>query len=1086
MACLKRISEDLRATASRNTAVALYRSGSAEQHQRPLFVIGSRSRFDGSGRCPVATRSRSSTQKKMPAEDALRSIIEIAALFHDVGKASRLFNAKIRRAIATGEALADPVRHEVISAMILAELLPMDCVDVPAISERLLQIAAEPSLVDEAWAKTAPGVEKLKNQGAAKADLISTAKGLGDPASLRAQLILLVLSHHRLPDAEHATANDRAPRNAVRCGVHFRFDLDMTAADLEIADGVPFWHESWFSSRLASAAQRLSEAEMIPLEGLDVLARTALMSADHTGSSDKDPGKDEGHIANSVRLPDGTSVPGDSLSRHTCRVVRNGRSMMLGHLRHGASCPSIAEDMVSPAIRAPRIQGTRYDWQAHAAHAAADVVSSGDGGFFGVLTAGTGSGKTRGAATVMAGATLNDAGFRGTGLRFNLALPLRTLATQSGREYVEDLGFSTQDVSVMVGGSLPEWNDEVIPAEAEAREASGSEDRSDLPGELVSMATEEMDAEAIVHAGALGIDLERRLPAHLDLFCEADRSGAARSFLATPILCATIDHFMPAASPLRGGHVAAAWRVLTADLVIDEIDQMSEEDLSAVRRLVRIAGLGGRRVLIMSATLNASLVSSFHEVYSDAWRTHAEMTGRSRVVHHMVAGDAPGAVRSSLRDDNILDSMEACAGSMATDLDDKESVQIAEILPRAKTWCDQVEIIRDHARVLHDRHHSVVDGRRVSAGLVRITRVRHLQRLAVDLAREDDGCLYLVLHSAMPRVVRDRIERDLKAILTRKGKDPDRALVDFVRTHAPSAWKEGSDVRVIVLSSPVIETGNDVDFDWAIIDAPSVRSIVQTAGRVNRHRRLAVAEANVAILGDYLVAREAIPQGRGGDERQSAGMMMRPGVETPLPRECGVEQIKLSDDKSMNALLGRSGPFVVDARLCDPGTSTLAAAEDALQRRFAYIFDQDRENPLFWMSRRVARHKFRRQDGLTIDAFPVCDDVGTWKAFIGCRRETSPTGVFVLDATCFRGHLLRPLDLNGLLREVRGARPGALATMSPLQLRIGNDDNISMTQYLDAVLGNLGKDACPAIVTFLDLSDPSIPGIEKNARKTER
>ena len=32
------------------------------------------------------------------------------------------------------------------------------------------------------------------------------------------------------------------------------------------------------------------------------------------------------------------------------------------------------------------------------------------------------------------------------------------------------------------------------------------------------------------------------------------------------------------------------------------------------------------------------------------------------------------------------------------------------------------------------------------------------------------------------------------------------------------------------------EVGRDHDFDWAIIDASSVQSIVQTAGRVNRHR----------------------------------------------------------------------------------------------------------------------------------------------------------------------------------------------------------------------------------------------------------
>lgn len=1082
MACLKRISEELRATASRNTAVAIYRSGSTEQQQKPLFVIGSRSRFDPSGRCPVSTRSRKTRGTIIPAEVALQAIVEIVALFHDVGKASRLFNEKIRRSIATGKALADPVRHEVISALVVADILPMDCVTATEIAARLTRVAAEPSIIDEAWARVSDRVKKLHCQGAQGADILSTRVGLGDPTSLRAQLILLILSHHRLPDANHAPHGDPGATNSVRCGIHFQFELPLSRSCLDIADGIPFWHEAWFASRLTSTSERLAAAKMIPLKGLDVIVRTALMAADHTGSFKKEVGTGEGHLANSLELPNGTVVPADSLSQHTRRVTEASRSMMVGHLKYGGSGPGIAEDMIPPAIRAPRITGSRFDWQANAAHAAADLVSSGDGGFFGVLMAGTGSGKTRGAATVMTGASLTDAGPRGTELRYNLALPLRSLATQSGREYVEDLGFSPRDVSVMVGGRLPEWIDERVAEEAEKNETSGSEDRGGLWGDLVSMTVEDIDAAALVHAGALGADFDRKLPAYLDMFCEADRSGKARAFLTTPILSATIDHFMPSASPLRGGHLTATWRVMSADLVIDELDQMSEEDLSAVRRLVRIAGLGGRRVLIMSATLTAAIVQSFYEVYVEAWRTQAEMKGRPDTVHHLVAGDAPGAIASSINGEALVDSLAACAASVASDLDQREPVQLAEILPRAETWAGQVDIIRDHTGVLHERHCVLIDGRRISVGLVRITRVKHLQRLAVDLARQNDGCLYVVLHSAMPRVIRDRIERDLKSILTRKGDDPNRALAAFIQTHAPKEWMAGGDIRIIVLSSPVIETGNDVDFDWAITDAPGVRSIVQTAGRVNRHRRIMVRQPNVAILGDYLVSREARPA-TSGKNGMAMGLMVRPGVETLPHKECGVDQIVLPADKAMTSLLNRSAPFVVDARLCDPRSSTLAAAENALQCRFANVFDQDSPSPLFWMSRKVTRHRFRRQDVLMIDVFPVCDDVTTWKTFIGRHREPSWSGVVPLEKTHFTGSLLRVIDLESLLLDVKGSRSGKLAMMSPLSIRIGTVESIGETQYLDPVLGALGKQDHPPELSFATLHDPSNFAGEKIARK---
>ncbi len=50
-----------------------------------------------------------------------------------------------------------------------------------------------------------------------------------------------------------------------------------------------------------------------------------------------------------------------------------------------------------------------------------------------------------------------------------------------------------------------------------------------------------------------------------------------------------------------------------------------------------------------------------------------------------------------------------------------------------------------------------------------------------------------------------------------------------------------------MIATPVEEVGRDHDFDWAIIDASSVQSIVQTAGRVNRHRLEKVQQPNIMI-----------------------------------------------------------------------------------------------------------------------------------------------------------------------------------------------------------------------------------------------
>ena len=53
----------------------------------------------------------------------------------------------------------------------------------------------------------------------------------------------------------------------------------------------------------------------------------------------------------------------------------------------------------------------------------------------------------------------------------------------------------------------------------------------------------------------------------------------------------------------------------------------------------------------------------------------------------------------------------------------------------------------------------------------------------------------------------------------------------------------------MVLATPVAEVGRDHDYDWAIVKPSSMRSIIQLAGRVWRHRPDKVAnEPNILLL----------------------------------------------------------------------------------------------------------------------------------------------------------------------------------------------------------------------------------------------
>jgi CRISPR-associated endonuclease/helicase Cas3 len=69
-----------------------------------------------------------------------------------------------------------------------------------------------------------------------------------------------------------------------------------------------------------------------------------------------------------------------------------------------------------------------------------------------------------------------------------------------------------------------------------------------------------------------------------------------------------------------------------------------------------------------------------------------------------------------------------------------------------------------------------------------------------------------------------------------------------IRQHLDST--EHEHVVFILVATPVEEVGRDHDFDWAIVEPSSYRSIIQLAGRVLRHRKLEqdIQKPNIALM----------------------------------------------------------------------------------------------------------------------------------------------------------------------------------------------------------------------------------------------
>jgi CRISPR-associated endonuclease/helicase Cas3 len=99
----------------------------------------------------------------------------------------------------------------------------------------------------------------------------------------------------------------------------------------------------------------------------------------------------------------------------------------------------------------------------------------------------------------------------------------------------------------------------------------------------------------------------------------------------------------------------------------------------------------------------------------------------------------------------------------------------------------------------------------------------------------EPGChIHLcVYHSQHPLLMRSAIEQRLDKLLKRH--NPDALFDDQVLRQLLNGSPEQNHIFV-VLATSVAEVGRDHDYDWAIVEPSSQRSITQLAGRVRRHR----------------------------------------------------------------------------------------------------------------------------------------------------------------------------------------------------------------------------------------------------------
>ncbi|MDO5687351.1 MAG: type I-F CRISPR-associated helicase Cas3f [Neisseria sp.] len=876
---LETLHKMLRQTARKNTAVACFLTR-GKNHTELLWRVGDRSRFNDQGRVPTnRTRRnilRADDENTWTYAHSIQIMSVLAALLHDIGKANLGFQAKIHPE-QTASRQSDPYRHEWLSLRLFQAMIA-DCAD------------------DEAWLRRLANWGDYSRQHPDWHQRVINDSQAGEYdfsvyPPLAQWLMWLIVTHHRLPfypdtawikPGEHKNWQSKEQEFNRSMKSWYRYKLRPVEAwmtlpsqqMLSYKQGIKkFWqfrqHITDSSLKWQKAVQRwankalqhpplmaLSRAEKPIADPLLLqLSRVCLQVGDHHVSSQPPQAlyqSDESTLfANTYQdKAKGITRYRQTLDEHLLGVAN--QSAYFARL-----LPKLPQ--LLPAITAPALQRRfrrptpipRFQWQNRAYALSSDIrESTRNHGFFGINMAGTGCGKTLGNVRIMH--ALSDPE---RGMRLTIALGLRVLTLQTGQALRERLHLREEDLAILVGGGamrqlfeLNQTPDELH--DIDPTEASGSESAQAL-----------LDQDEYIDGGfsdneiALGEDTLGPMMA----------DGKARQLLHAPIISCTIDHIMRASEGLKGGrHIVPMLRLLSSDLILDEPDDFGQADLPALSRLVHWAGLLGSRVLLSSATLTPDFVTGLMRAYHagrNIWQQHQGLPEDAAL--RCAWFDEYGA-HTALCQDAAQFSQEhqQVATQRAARLHASPVRRRADVLPVA-SLSDQndaplARTLIDGALQLHRRYGSTDpdSGNTLSIGLIRLANIKHIIPLAQTMLQASlpaDTCIHLCCyHARQLLMLRSHLENTLDRLLARH--EP-QALFRQPEIMAAMRDHPAAHHLFIILGSPVTEVGRDHDYDWAIAEPSSMRSLIQLCGRVWRHRPEKIAEhSNILILESNLNA----------------------------------------------------------------------------------------------------------------------------------------------------------------------------------------------------------------------------------------
>ncbi|EGR5855755.1 hypothetical protein RGL65_005247 [Vibrio parahaemolyticus] len=840
--------------------------------------------------------------------EVMHRIVRLSALMHDLGKSTKGFQQKLSSVINKDKAsllsgdktsigLADPLRHELVSVLLLLPLLEEGKLSSLSTPEKVKSYFSSAALSDFYSLKekiksaisqvSEDEIYDLVNNFDNKIPLLKSGKrilckGNWEHCAITSSIVWLILCHHRInaahisiPETPKTRKRERKRKKETKIDNELFSEIKINSnyinphgfqnIDLFFEfSNTPLWHsDSWCLCvsdivneliQLQAFNSSKFKLDLFNSHALFYKAKTALIYGDHLGSAHSEicEYQDSSMITygNTRQDEDGLYRWADSLLKHTIKVTHKSseifeRLFLLEHDEY-RKLPAIHSKSIPDSLKPIGLKSdSPYYWQEHVVNQLSTIDKN--RGFFGIVVSGTGAGKTKGCPMIMSN-ICNET-------RFTLALGRKTLTQQAFRDYTSDIiGFSKSDVSMLIGSHVAPKDHDI-----------------DVTGNGV------MDMNNTEHADFSG-DVGAFNSPLMELFSEKSKE---HSMLSSPISVMTVDHIISLVTQRRSSHCKLMLIAMNNDLIIDELDDFDASSLVAIGKLIYLFASFGRKVIISSATISPVIAQSMLNAYLHGYEIHKETINDDKSPYTgFISNKSPYL---SIQDNSDIDSLMSGYGdfidSVCQHLYDEPKRRFAKYinLVTNNNPYDEDEafsVIDDQVSELH-KYHNIKDkdGFKLSFGFVRFNHVKSAQQYAIHLLNSNSSIdidyKVVCYHSRMLNVDRFAVEEFLDTALKRTKSEPfENELISKLVDESKINGKK--ELMIVVSTTSIQETGRDHDYDWIITEPLSDRSIIQCAGRVLRHRpNVRPNHPNIVIFSDTIKSYMGKPSAWG-----------YPGIET--------------------------------------------------------------------------------------------------------------------------------------------------------------------------------------------------------------